>query len=1070
MPLRKRSERERHPRGRVGEKVDEAGETIVRRRRWPRRLGFAALGLALLLVVALAIIWPMRVELARHYIDDQLAQRGVRASYEVKRIGFGSQIFEHLVLGDPARPDLVAEHVEVQVGFGFTGPYVGLITARGVRMHGRVEQGRLVLGEVDKLMGPPTGAPFRLPDQRIDVRDAALILATPAGELVLAFAGQGNLSDGFRGGIALVAHELAFGDCRLTGPIARLGLRIENARPRLYGPAAIARAACGSVAAERPLLDLNLLLSEGLDRWRGSAATRIAALGAGGQGIAELRGHLSFEGDAARTAGGLDLAGGAASAGALRASAARFQGRYAGSVRRRELTLSGTLGLSGLTYADADAYAATLRGARSTPVGPIAEALAAAVHAAGVSGAEGEADVELAQKADGQGVLRFHRLGLATRSGARLSNGGGEGIALRWPSGALTMDGDFALSGGGFPAVELHLAKAAPAAPVQGIARIAPMAAGGARLALAPIAFTAGAGGRIGFSTRIMLDGPLAGGRVTGLELPVSGHAGAGGLSLGESCAAAAFKALQLQSLALGPTRLALCPAGRAMLAGGRIDAELRGPRLQGRLGGMPIALAADRVRIGNEGFAASRLALRLGPAGRVSRLDSASLDGRFASGGIAGRFAGLSGQLANVPLLVGDGSGAWRLRGADLALDGRLMLADALAPARFHPLAGEDVHLTLAGNRIHATGNLLHPASRTRVARATLDHDLARGAGQAVLDVDALRFTPAFQPEALSPLTVGVVALVDGSVSGRGRIAWDAQGVRSSGAFETADMGFAAPFGPVEGLSTRIAFTDLLGLTSAPGQEAHVRVIHTGIDVFDGAVRYQLRPNYHVAVEGARWPFAGGTLILEPALLDFSQESTKALTFRVEGLDAARFIQTLEFSNIAATGIYDGTIPMLFDRNGGRVVGGRLVARPGGGTLSYVGELSDRDLGAYGILAFDALKALRYSRLEITLDGALAGEFLTRIDMAGIARDAAAPRRAGGGISGMIFSRVLGQLARIPFHFNIRVQGPFRALLATSRSFQDPSDLIRASLPDLVNSPTSAEPSVQPPASGHVP
>jgi translocation and assembly module TamB len=1050
--------------------VDEAGVTIVGRRRWPRRLGFAVLGLLLLLVVAIAIIWPMRVNLARDYIDDQLARRGVRASYEVKRIGFGSQVLEHLVLGDPANPDLVAEHVEVQIGLGFTGPYVGLITARGVRMKGRIAQGRLLLGEVDKLMGPPTGEPFRLPDQRIDVRDAALTLATPAGELVLAFAGQGNLAGGFRGGLALVAHELDFGACRLTGPIARLSLRIENARPRLHGPAAVARAACGNVVAERALFDLNLLLSEGLDRWRGSAAARIASLGADGQGIAGLEGHLSFEGDAARTAGGLDLAGGAGAAGGIRAEGARFQGRYAGSVRGGELNLSGRLGLSGLTFAGAEGYAAALRGARGSPVEPIAEALAAAVRAAGRGGAEGEADVELAQKADGQGALRFHRLGLAARSGARLGNGGGDGIALRWPSRTLSIDGDFALSGGGFPDIALHLVKPAPGGPVEGLARIAPMAAGGARLALAPVAFSAGPGGRTAFSTRILLDGPLPGGRVTGLELPLSGHLGAGGVTLGETCVAAAFKSLRLQSLALGATRLSLCPAGRAIVADGRIAAELRAPRLAGRLGGTPIALAADRLRLGGEGFAATRLAVRLGPAGRVSRLDSLSLDGRFLPGGMAGRFAGLSGALAGVPLLVGEGSGAWRLRGADLALDGRLVVADAQAPARFHPLAAEDAHLSFAGNRIHATGTLLHPASRTRVASATIDHDLARGAGVAVLDVDALRFTPGFQPEALSPLTVGIVALVNGSVSGRGRIAWDAQGVRSSGSFATADMGFAAPFGPVEGLSTRIDFTDLLGLVSAPGQEARVRVIHTGIDVFDGAVRYQLRPDYHVAVESARWPFAGGSLSLEPTLLDFSRESTKSLTFRVEGLDAARFIQTLEFSNIAATGIYDGTIPMRFDSNGGRVVGGHLLARPGGGTLSYVGELSDRDLGPYGVLAFDALKSLRYSRLEIALDGALAGEFLTRIDMAGIARDAAVPRRAGGGISGMVFSRVLGQLSRIPFHFNIRVQGPFRALLATTRSFQDPSDLIRAALPELADRPTPAEPHVQPPASGHVP
>ena len=140
--------------------------------------------------------------------------------------------------------------------------------------------------------------------------------------------------------------------------------------------------------------------------------------------------------------------------------------------------------------------------------------------------------------------------------------------------------------------------------------------------------------------------------------------------------------------------------------------------------------------------------------------------------------------------------------------------------------------------------------------------------------------------------------------------------------------MNLAAPFGPVQGLATEIRFTDLLGLVSAPGQEARIRLIQPGIDVFDGVVRYQLRPDYHVAVEAARWPLAGGTLTLDPTVLDFSQESVKSLTFRVEALDAARFIQQLEFTNIAATGSYDGIIPMQFDRNGGRILGGHLVAR----------------------------------------------------------------------------------------------------------------------------------------------
>jgi hypothetical protein len=182
-----------------------------------------------------------------------------------------------------------------------------------------------------------------------------------------------------------------------------------------------------------------------------------------------------------------------------------------------------------------------------------------------------------------------------------------------------------------------------------------------------------------------------------------------------------------------------------------------------------------------------------------------------------------------------------------------------------------------------------------------------------------------------------------------------------------------------------------------------------------------------------------------------------------VSGLDAARFIQQMEFSNITATGTFDGIIPMEFDERGGRIVGGRLIARAEGGTLSYIGELTDRQLGTYGKLAFDALKSMRYNKLAINLDGDLAGEFVAGIELDGIARDPALTTVAtGSGISGLVARRALAQLAKIPFEFNITIRGPFRTLIATARSFEDPSNLIQSVLPpELTRKPTTT--TVQP-------
>jgi translocation and assembly module TamB len=1046
--------------------VSEAGDQAKRRwRRLPRWLRLALAVLLLLLLVALAVAWVMRVELATHFIDRELARRGVTAHYQVKRIGFGSQIFENLVIGDPRRPDLTARHVEVDILFGFTGPRVGRITAQGVRMRGRIVDGRPRFGQIDRLLPAPSGEPFRLPDQDVDVRDAALTMATPAGEMVVALAGRGALSDGFRGTIVLLSPRLQLGGCTLERPTARLLVRVRDEKPRLRGPAALERLTCGNVEVTRPLLALKAVLMPGLDGWRGATALRIAAIAAGDQRLAALRGHMTFSGNAKETVGGLQIASGPTRLARLDAAAMRFDGRYSLLRRGAELGLDGHFGADAVHMPDTAGYARTLAGARGTPLGPIADALATAVLRAGRGGAALSGTLALVHRA-GAGSLRLSALAISAASGARLAQGGGDGIVYAWPSGALQLGGVFALRGGGFPDADFAFVRGEDGR-ASGAGRIAPMAAGDARLVLGPIAFAAAPGGRTGFSTSVRLDGPIAGGRVTGLSLPLAGWFGRGGFAIGERCVAAVFESLQIQRLRLAAARLPLCPVGRALVRSGahgtEIGAELRGLRLAGRLGSSPITIAADGVRVDRAAFTARGLAVRLRAASGVNRLDVATFAARFGPHGMTGPFAGLAGELANVPLLVSADQGSWTMRGTDLALAGRLIVADRNAPARFVPLAGEDFRLTLAGNRIHATGALVHPATATRVALATIEHDLGSGTGHAVLQVPELRFAEhGLQPDALTPLTTGVVALVDGAVSGEGRIDWDARATRSTGRFATAGMNLAAPFGPVQGLSTEIHFTDLLGLVSAPGQEARIRQIQPGIDVFDGIVRYQLRPDYHVAVEAARWPLAGGTLTLDPTILDFSQESIKYLTFRVEGLDAARFIQQLEFSNIAATGSYDGIIPMQFDRGGGRILGGHLVARGPGGTLSYVGELSDRDLGAYGVLAFDALKSLRYSRLEITLDGALDGEFLTRIAMDGLARNPGGTREPGGGISGMVVGRVLHQLARIPFHFNIRISGPFRALVATARSFEDPSDLIRASLPQLIEAQRARPPSVQ--------
>jgi len=1037
--------------------VAEAEEVEARRRPFGR---LVALALLLLVLVALLIVWSQRSEIAGGYIDRELARRGVQAHYEITHLGLGRQRLENVRIGDPEHPDATARWVEIELSYGLRAPKLRMITARGVRLFGRLVDGRLALGQIDKLLPPPTGAPFRLPDLRVDLADTAMQLVTPAGRIGLAVEGKGNLADGFRGRVAAVSRRLAFGDCVAEASVANLAVFTAGRRPTLTGPVRTPHLACGDRAElSGTVAIVDATLAQALDGWIGSARLTSAAMRSGNNRLAGVQGRVTFAGDKALTKGRADLAAAGARLGDSATGGLTFAGNY--SFGGDRITLAGNADARNVVagprlLAPVVAPLASLDG---TPLGPLGRAIGAAA-ARAAHGFDASTALRFDRTGTGS-ILRLDRLSAASRSGARLALARGQGLALDLARGAARLDGSFTLTGGGFPAIDAELSQPRAGALLSGVVRVSPFAANGARLALTPVTFAGRPDGTTAFATTATMDGPLSDARVTGLVLPLRGRFGRGGFSVGEGCTPAQFQALRYGSLDLLPARLTLCPAGPALLwkrGGGSVQggAEVRKLALAGRLGSSPLGFASERFRfnLADRAFTSCGTAIRLGRAGSVNRLDLASLGGRIVSRGVAGGFAGASGKIANVPLLLSEGRGRWQVIGGRAAVDGAMIVSDEASPSRFYPLRTDDFHLTLVGSRIDAAAWLRDGKTGTRITRATIAHALDTGHGRALLDVPGIAFDGHYQPEQLTRLTVGVVALVKGVVKGEGEIVWSPQGTSSTGRFSTEKMDLAAPFGPVTGLTTTLNFTDLLALETAPGQVAQVDRIQAGIDVYDGQVRYQILPGPRVRVESARWPFDGGTLTLEQTILDFRQESEKHLTFHVAGMDAAAFVQHMQFSNIAATGTFDGVVPMIFDQRGGRVDGGHLQARPGGGVVSYIGELTDRQLGTYGKLAFDALKSLRYSKLTVDLNGSLEGEFVAAVELDGVARNAPNP----GGIVG----HVLHELAKIPFEFNITARGPFRTIISTMRSLKDPTSLIQGALPrELRDQPTTTN--VQP-------
>ncbi len=487
--------------------------------------------------------------------------------------------------------------------------------------------------------------------------------------------------------------------------------------------------------------------------------------------------------------------------------------------------------------------------------------------------------------------------------------------------------------------------------------------------------------------------------------------------------------------------------------------ARLAATRLAGTLGSTPVALALSgaTLRLADRGFALQGVETRLGAPGRVTRLDFARLEGRATDAGIAGTFTGGAGQIANVPLLLANAAGAWRFADGALHLTGALGVSDAQTESpRFQPMQARDVSLSLVNNAIDARGVLHEPITGARVGTVAIRHALGPGAGQADIAVPNLSFAKSFQPELITRLTFGVIADVRGTVWGEGRIAWTPQGVTSTGVFRTAGTDLAAAFGPVTGIATEIRFTDLLALESAPNQVATIKSVNPGIAVTDGVIRYRTLADARVRIESGEWPFAGGRLTLDPTLLDFSRPSERRMTFRVDGVAADRFLQQFDFKNLDATGTFDGVLPMVFDETGGRIEGGRMTVREGGGTIAYVGELTKEQLGFWGDFAFQALKSLRYRNLQLTMNGPLAGEMITDVRFAGV-------QQGEGAKSNFLIRR----LQRLPLVFNVRIKAPFRGLIDSAQSFYEPRRLIQRNLPQLLDEQNRR---VQPPASAPVP
>lgn len=1027
---------------------DETEAALEQRPSVRGRKRRAALVTGVALAGLLIAVWAMRAPIADTIVADQLGKRGVRADYVIEGIGWRTQRLRDVVIGDPRRPDLTARRVEVDIGYNWSGPVVEAVRADGVRLYGEVRDGKLLLGELDKLRDPTSTDPLALPDLEVKLADARARIATPWGAVGARLEGTGNLRRSFDGELAVMAPRLDLSGCTARDFSFYGDIGVTDSRPRLSGPLRASSTTCPDLdlAVASPAVALEVRSSEDLRRWRGTAALRTQAARLAGARLRTLTADATFSTDGTKT--DVELTGSGQSLAMAQISAGTVAIDAEASLGPGEPGLAGNVRVSRAVLASGlrQSIVAGGQGIANTPIGPLGIAATQALTRA-LSDFDGSAAFSLA------GSGRTRRLdivhpGIVGRSGARLSGDADSRLSLLLAADRPTflIDGRWRIGGGGLPAGQLALRRARDGS-LSGTADFAPYTVGNSRLDLSPLRFAGNPQGTMRITTQAALSGPVGDGRIEALRMPLDVVVAANGaVALRGGCTPVSLQSAEVSGFRLGQNRLTLCSAaGQPLLAygpGGLRGRVSSGPfAIGGAQGSTPVVIAGQQARLdlATMQWAASLLDIRVGTGDAGSNFTVAALDGRRGANGMAGQLSGATAEIGTIPLLMSDIAGTWRWAGPTIALDGGLTLSDADPDPRFFPLVSKDATLTYRNGLVTAKAGFAEARTGTPVLTADIAHRFKGSVGSADLTVDNLRFNEAFQPDQLTRLALGVVANVKGSVVGKGRIDWSGSGVTSSGTFSTAGTDLAAAFGPVQGLTTTIEFDDLLGLHTREGQRARIDTVNPGIPVVDGYIDYQLLGDNRVRIEGGRWPLAGGELRLLPTTLDFNADRTRRLTFDLTGVDASAFLQQFQFDNIAATGVFDGTLPVEFDGLGARVVGGRLDARSGG-TLAYVGELTNQNLGVFANFAFDALKSLKYDDLTIILNGDLDGEMVTDIRFGGVGQ--------GEGARQNFITR---QVAKIPLVFNIKISAPFRQLITSAKGYYDPSLLIEQNLPALM-------------------
>ncbi len=541
--------------------------------------------------------------------------------------------------------------------------------------------------------------------------------------------------------------------------------------------------------------------------------------------------------------------------------------------------------------------------------------------------------------------------------------------------------------------------------------------------------------------------------------------------SSGAPCLSVATKGFELGAIAAQPANLTVCPVNGRFMRQGKVAggaADLGSVRL-------PFTLQSGSGVLGLEGavidwtagqtFALSARANTIGLPlvlgertltidGAVPRIDVETGKGPARITAQLGETVfGGSMMPANVSAQAFTFKGVSAAAGieGDVAGTG-VVITDTRKDALYEPIAAQFTGTVGDNNRLKLSGPLKLQARGTPLADATLDLNLIRLDGTVGVSTVPLTFRPGgLQPDMISTRLTGLFTDARGNVSSQAVFVIRDGKIDGTADFKVSDFGFQTTrLGRVTGVNGTVYFDDLMGLTTAPAQEMKITSVNPGLPLTDGRIVFDLRDEGVLHLDTVTFPFGGGELAIAPfdwALEGGLQAQTVDVT--AKGIQLAQLVEILKLPDTKATGTVSGSFPIEFSGNRVLIKDARLRADKPGGRLSYTGGAADAAAGqdANASLAFNALRDLKFSVLEVGINGDLAGDL--RADLL----------LAGENIQPLAINKTVTVPAGQPFEFAIGFDLPIGRMLESNLGLVSQQDVIDATIKLLNDGNPVSEP-----------